>query len=494
MTCRPRRPAALLAAVLLLAGCAQAADSPPHAPDAGAENPDLARLLRVAGAMMADGSLAEAGRLLDEARALEPDNPDVWVAIARLRFRGGEHLTALDAANRALELGPGHAPALLMRALMVRDAHGFADSLPWFDAALAADSSNADAWAEYAATLGDFGYHGEMLRAVRKLAEIAPADRRVFFLQAVLAQRGGKAVLARSLLERSGMAARGVPAAVLLDALISLEQGNHDSAAERLEMLAVRQPANARLRELLVRALLLGGRETEVVERFAADAARPEASPYLAMLVARAHERLGDRASAAALLERAYAPPGGTPVALAQRAGLPQATSDLRASAAAGNPGAAQVRANGLRARFPLSGDIAQLAGDAALLSGDAPAALEAYTIMARVRRPWLLTRKAMVAYRSTGDDAAADTLLARHVAGEPENIPALIALAQGLGQRADWERTALLLDHAIALGGGYDPGLLHLRAKAARALGNSERSERFAALAADLAPALIVR
>lgn len=492
MIFRPDILAGWLACALVLTGCDRDRTATNGAPSGRAE---VLRLLRQADVAMGGGALPRAGTLLDKARGLEPENPDVWVAIARLRYRGGEHLTALDAADRALELGPDHAPALLLRALMVRDAHGLADALPWFEAALAADPGYVDARAEYAATLGDLGRYREMLVAVRELARIAPDDPRVFYLQAVLAQRGGKPVLARSLLERSGLAARGVPAAVLLDALISLDQGNHASAAEQLERLAARQPGNRRVRALLARALLLDGREAEVIARFAAEAAEAEASSYLVMLVARAYERLGDRASAAPLLARAYAAPAGVPVVLAARTGLPQPTADLRGSAAAGQTDQARLMAQGLRARFPASADIAVLAGDTVLAHGDARAALERYALAARIRRPWPLTRKAVFAYRSAGDAMAADTLLARHVAGEPDNPAALVMLAQSLGARGEWERAALLLDHAIALGAGHDPALLALRARVARGLGEGEVAARFAALRADLRPpALMAR
>lgn len=492
MICKPDLRAGVLACALVLAGCSGSGAGSVGSGAGVSASPEAARLIGEADAALAAGALADAGRLLDDARALAPDSPDLWVAIARLRFRGGEHLTALEAADKALALGPDHSPALLMRALLVRDAHGFAAALPWFEAALAADESNADAWAEYAATLGDFGQHGEMLAAVRELAEIAPDDPRVFYLQAVLAQRGGKPVLARSLLERSNMAGRGVPAALLLDALISLEQGNHASAAEQLDRLAERQPANRPVRALLARALLLDGREAEVIARFAAEVAEPEASPYLVMLVARAYERTGDRASAAPLLARAYAAPQSLPVVLTERAGLPQPTADLRRNARAGNAAQARSTAQGLRARFPASADIARLAGDTALANGDARGALEFYAEAARVRRPWSLTRQAVFAYRRTGDDLAADTLLARHVAGEPENPAALTMLAQRLGERGEWERAGLLADHAITIGAGHDPAVLALRAQAARELGETDAAARYAALLAELRPAAL--
>lgn len=491
---RPRTALTALASALVLTGCGSLGGDAAGKNGAVSGSPDFVRLLSQADTAVVGGALADAGRLLDEARALEPDNPDLWVAIARLRYRGGEHLTALEAADRALELGPDHAPALLLRALMVRDAHGFADALPWFEATLSADRTYADAWAEYAATLGDLGRHRDMLEAVRELADVAPKDPRVFYLQAVLAQRGGESVLARNLLERSGMAARGVPSALMLEALVQMDQGNHASAIEKLEALSARQPANARVRALLARAMLLGGREADLVVRFAAESASAEASPYLLTLVARAHERLGDRASAAPLLERAARGSANAPVVLADRAGLPLPTAGQRQAGQAGDWATALTDAQKLRARFPASADVLLLLGDAQLGSGDAGRALEAYSLAARVRRPWPLTRKAALAYTRAGDSIAADTLLARTVAGDPQNISALAMLAQSLAQRGEWEQVALLLDHAIELGGGNDPAVLALRSKAARALGQGEDAARFDAELADLRPASLAR
>ena len=217
---------------------------------------DFVLLVRDARLAMQRGELVRAGELLDEALGLEPENPALWVDIARLRYRGGEHIESIAAADRALTLGPQYGPALLMRAQLVRDAHGLADSLAWFEAAIAADPTNAEIRADYAATLGDLGRHRDMLNAVRDLAEIAPDDPAVHYLQAVLAARAGNVALARSLLERSNLVERQVPAAMLLDALISQAQGNHASAIERLEALSTRQPGNVRVRELLARSLL----------------------------------------------------------------------------------------------------------------------------------------------------------------------------------------------------------------------------------------------
>jgi Tfp pilus assembly protein PilF len=495
MICRSDLKALGLAAALvgMLPGCV-GEDSAPQSQAALKANPQAMALIADAEGAMAGGALADAGVRLDQARAIDPNNPAVWVAVARLRFRGGEHLTALEAADRALSLGPDYAPALLMRAFMVRDAHGAGSALPWFEAALAANPENADVWAEYAATLGDSGRGRAMLLAVRKLGEIAPGDPRALYLQAVLAARGGNSALARSLLARSGMSERGLPAAQQLDGALSLSEGNYDSAATTLNALAERQPSNARVRELLARALLLGGRETELIARFSDEAVRSEASPYLMLLVARAHERLGNRKAAAPLLKRAYAGAQRAPTVLADRRGLPAPTAAMRQAASSANWRGARARAQDLRRQFPASADVASLAGDAFLGAGDVPAALESYALAAKVRRPWPLTRRIVSASRRAQDSDAANLLLARHVASEPNGMTAVIELAEARAAQGDWARAAALLDHVVAIGGGHDPAVLRLRTKAARALKRPDDEWHYAALLALLHPQPLVQ
>jgi len=492
MTFRPDRPLgaafwAVGAAAAALAGCAEA---PPEAsPVASVRSGASFALLAEAGQMMRAGDLAEAGRKLDEARALEPDNPAVWVAIARLRFRGGEQIAALEAVERALEFDPADGPALLMRAQLVRDAHGFRAARSWYEAALAADPGNPEIRIDYAATLGENGDYRAMLAALDGIGERQPEAARAHFLRAVLAARAGENVLARSLLARSGLAERDVPAAVLLDALIDLAQGNHDSAAAKLADLARRQPGNVRVAELHARALWLGRRDRELVDLYAGRARRPDASPYLSMLAGRALERLGERGEAAPFLERAASGPTREIALLGAEEALPEPTARMRALLASGDRQGARRAAETLRARLASSSDIAALAGDVALAAGDAKGALETYRDAVGVRRPWPLAKKAIHAYRMLGDEAAADRLLARHAAGEPNNAEALVMLAARSAQSEDWLRAKLLLDRAIALGAGNDPALLRLAAEAAGALGQQDKAGRLAARADTLAP-----
>jgi hypothetical protein len=79
--------------------------------------------------------------------------------------------------------------------------------------------------------------------------------------------------------------------------------------------------------------------------------------------------------------------------------------------------------------------------------------------------------------------------MLARHVEGEPNGITGVFALAEARAAKGDWARTAVLLDHIAAMGGGHDPAVLSLRIKAARALDRPVDARHFATLLALVAP-----
>ena len=486
------RLASAAALALTVAGCS---DSEQEATPASiSENAELVKLVDKARKRMSQGKLAEAGGLYDEAIALEGENPAIWVDVARLRYRGGEHFSALEASDYALELGPEYGPALHLKAQLVRDAHGLKASLPWFESAANADPENAELLSDYAATLGDLGRNAEMLAKLREINAFAPRYPMGLYLRAVLAARAEKPVLARSLLAKSGLYQREVPAALLLDALVDIQQGSYDTAVPTLEKLIKRQPSNVRANELLARALWLNGRDKELVAGFAARAEAADATPYLTMLVGRAYERMGERERAAPLIERAWSLNEVQAVALDTLPSGNSPTGRMRSLVKAGNTGDGVQLGARLRRELPLSSDILALSGDAAFAAGNAQGALELYGRAAKVRRSWPTTRKVIAAYRKYGDDFAADTVLARTLAGEPRNTEALLMLAERRAVAKDWRRVAILLDQAIALGAGNDPKILDLRAEAAQQLDNAEDASRFDAMAEWVRPSALLR
>lgn len=462
-----------------------------------AGNQEVSLAIRTAQREMRNGNLQEAARLLDEARASEPGNAQIWVAISRLRFRGGEHLSAIEAADKALELAPGHGEALLMRGQLVRDSHGLAESLVWFEAAVEADPENPEVLGEYAATLGDAGRHSDMLSAAEDLSDLDSENTQALYLRAVLAARAGKPVLAKSLLDRSGWRQNGVASALQLDAVIDLEQGNADTAVETLTELIRRQPTNRRVRDLYARALWDAGRDEKLVKDLASVIEGPDANAYVMMLVGRAHERLGNRARAAELISKAYAMQDADWDSLSSRGflggNLAGPTTNVRTAIESGNASGAFRQAEGFKRQYPQSADVLALAGDAALANGSLSNAIANYTASAKVRRPWPLTSKLVEALRQAGEEQAANALLSRYTLSDPRNADAILSLVKIAQENEDWDRVSALTQYAIDLGTGQDPSVLQSSLAAANALGKTAQAKQLESLLYAVRPTKLV-
>ncbi|MCR2834007.1 tetratricopeptide repeat protein [Qipengyuania sp. RS5-5] len=449
---------------------------------------------------MESGNLPAAGQAFDRALAAGGEAPELWVDIGRLRYRGGEQAQAIQAAERAVELGPENPLALRFRAQLVRDVDGSLAALPWFERALDVAPNDPALLGDYAATLGELGRARDMLAAVRHLSTVDPANRRAYYLQAVLAARAGNYDLALTLLQRSGQVESEVPGAMLLLALIDMERGNYSSAAQMLDRLATLQPDNRRVVPLLARALVLGRNDKELAYRFQADAARASASPYLQTLMARSLEALGDRERAGPLLDlaarqnrpefsvirsattletaRMRADEGGT--------GVPALT---RAALTAGRSEAATEAARSFARRFPGSGDALVLVGDTETSAKRLAAAEKAYLQALQIRRPWPLTFKLASVLSGQGKQRDAVVLLAGFAQGEPGNVEAMTLLAMHHARMGDWRAAAEYCDLVIAFGAARDPQVLAVRAKAALESGETDLAVRLAEIAHDLQP-----
>lgn len=449
---------------------------------------------------MSEGNLPAAGKAFDRALALTPESPRLWVDIGRLRYRGGEQTGAVEAAVRAVALGPQDAEALMFRGQLARDAEGMAEALPWLERAIAAKPRDLDLQAEYAATLGEAGEAKAMLRVVREMVASNPGYPRAYYLQAVVAARAGRYDLARSMLVRSGSDASTSAAGRLLAGVIDIETGNYASAARELDRLYRQQPENRRVRDLLARALSLGGNHRELVRRFDTTAHRTSASPYLQMLVARSYEALGERSEAAALIDLASRKRSDRLVALrppdafAEGFGSGLASGNeallrLRALVAGGKKAEAMTLAGDFLARFPGSADALALAGDAQLAGGNLPEALRYYRQSAQIRQSWPLARRRIAALSAAGRESEALTLLQVFVAGHQTLVEPAVLLARAQMDRGNPSRAAILLDHALAVGGVRDPEVLALRAIVALRMDDPQLARDFAERAFDVQP-----
>ncbi len=428
---------------------------------------------------MEEGNLPAAGQAFDRSLESEPDDAELWVDIGRLRYRGGEQVQAVEASVKALELDPASPVALQFRAQLVRDSEGMLAAVPWFERALDQNPENVDLLLDYAAILGELGRATEMLAVIREVAKLDPTNRRIYYLQAVLAARAEKFQLAQSLLLRSSKDDREKPAAMLLSGIIDIENGNYASAAQTLERLAAMQPDNRRVRQVLARALSLGDKNSEIIYRYEKLARQPSAAPYLQTLVARAFEAQDERAKAAEFLDlaakgrtgRLVVMSSGTTLDVAEARG-PKTGLDalalVRARIVAGNNAGAVAAAEAFLDKFPGSADALSLAGDANLAARRYARATERYNNAGAIRTPWLLARKQVKALLAADRRSEAIAELARHFVGDPANVEAAGLLAGIAAEQKDWDAAGIFADHAIRNGGRRDPLLLALRAEIA--------------------------
>ena len=433
-----------------------------------------------------DGNLVAAGHAYDRALAINDKDAGLWVDIGRLRYAGGEHMQAIEAADHALSLDPASAPALEFRAEIVRDQFGLLAALPWFEAALAHDPNELQALGEYAATLGDLGRAKDMLAVTRHMLELNSRNPQALYLQAVLAARADDNGLSRSLFDKIGDRFDNVPGAMLLDSVLNLRSGNFLLAAETLEKLAARQPGNMRAQELLAAAYYGAGSYSEVVRRFDPLAGDGAASPYLLTTVARAHEMLGERDRAAPLLDRA--------ANLNDRATAAVSIgSELGGMLSRNNLAEAEAAAEQRRTASPGNADAQALAGDVQLARSSAPAALDRYRLAAKVRVSDSLMERIAVALAQAGQGDAAAALVESHLAQNPSSRTARRLVAALAARQGDWARAAQLLANLRDSTGGGDVRLLADLSLAQVRSGNAGEAEKTAAEAYRLQPASAV-
>ena len=410
-----------------------------------------------------EGRLEEAGFAYDAALAFAPEDPELWVDIARLRYAANNQLGALEASDYALQFESENAAALQLKAQLIRDAEGLEAALPWFERALEQAPDDLGLLGDYAATLSDAGRAGEMLTVVRRMIELDPRNPRAFYLQAVLAARTGRYRLARQLMYRTADAFAEMPAAMLLEVVLDLADGNAGLASETLFQLNDRLPNNRQIQELQATALTQDGATGEVIALFGELARAPGASSYLITTVARAHEAEGDREQAGELLDRAaqvrsleLVPLGVAADTdyLGRQAGenpgrIDYGIAAIRSLVAAGQAGEAVRAADNLAARFPGAFDVMTIRADAYLANGDPAAALGHYRRASSIRTTWSLTLRQVAAHRALGRNADARSVLADWVRQHPLDRRAGTMLAKLAIADRDWTLANRILDFA---------------------------------------------
>ncbi|MCB9534816.1 MAG: tetratricopeptide repeat protein [Myxococcales bacterium] len=295
---RPLRrsgPLAALGLALALTGCGASPAAPAGQPDAAAF-----RAFTEAGLLERQGRLHDAARRYDEATALDPDAPSMWLAAARAHARLGQWAEAAERARRAHALAPEDpdAAAALGEALVAQGqleaARAFyAESLEahpdraalWYGRGrldeLAAEPEAAVRAYEKATTLDPtltraWYRLGLLLAADNRSAAAAQALDRAVTLEpdhpdhrdldkriVALALDGGDRATARRAAGRVLKTEDADITGSLMVATILVQQKDLLAAANELEWLIAQHPDEPRPRMMLAQVLLQVGRGDE---------------------------------------------------------------------------------------------------------------------------------------------------------------------------------------------------------------------------------------
>lgn len=451
------------------------------------------------------GDQAAAAEDFARAARLGPRDPAVWADVGRFRATAGEAAGALAAAQRAVALDPHNVSAVVLGGELVRSQYGLVAALPWFDRALAIDPSSVAALLDKAATLGDIGRMGEMLATTRAVLAIDDDNPTAFYLQAVLAARARNFPLARSLLARTAGAMDDVPAAMLLGGAVDYQTGNVGEAIAKLRRLIALQPDNLKARRILGAAQWRAGDLPGTIETLRPVADQPGADSYTLTLIGRALERQGERAPAAAYLDRAALP---LPDAEPSGSGDPGQVDALRRTLSANpdNPDARSALARALirdgRARQgldearillradPRSPAALVLAGDAFTAARQYPQAAEAYRRAANISFTEPVALRMIDALRRAGRADAATQVLSIFLAQNPRSVPARLLAADLAMAGGGWEQATSILESLRRQLGDRDAALLNNLAWAYFESGRPAQALPLAAAAHGLVPA----
>jgi spermidine synthase len=145
------------------------------------EDPQNLPALKLAAAIQGDRGDAKALEVLaGRAFTLAPRDAEAAALLASARLLAGEDAAALEQADLALRLDPGHEPALRVRALALARLERKEAAAVAFAALLERDSGSWQSWVHHGAFLFDTGDFGAAARAFEQAAGLSPRERKAW--------------------------------------------------------------------------------------------------------------------------------------------------------------------------------------------------------------------------------------------------------------------------------------------------------------------------
>jgi putative PEP-CTERM system TPR-repeat lipoprotein len=148
------------------------------------------------------GDTSAALRAIDEARAIDRRNVDVWLAEVPIRIFARQFKEAGVAAETGLALAPGSAAALYQTGAVAHVQGNLAGAIAAYDRALQADKQHVEARVARMGIAIDQGRFDDVAKDLDVLQSVNPREPRAAYMRALLAERNGDLAASQAALKQ----------------------------------------------------------------------------------------------------------------------------------------------------------------------------------------------------------------------------------------------------------------------------------------------------
>jgi putative PEP-CTERM system TPR-repeat lipoprotein len=273
----------------------------------------LFRLLLVRSAAQGDaGDLNNALNSIEQARAVDAESPDAWLAEVSLRIRQGQLDAARKAMSRALQLAPNSAEVHNQHGALAHVAGQPVLARQHYDTALRLDPQHRDARLARAALALDLNDIPALRLDMKELQARHKGNPRVAYLRAQLADREGDRAGAQAALREVTALIDPIPIDVIrfrpqllmLAGLAHHALNEQEKAKPYLEMVSRQQPGSPTAK-LLAQILFEEGQVENGIQLLETYLRQQPRDGQALALIASGHTTQGRHAKATAIMQEA---------------------------------------------------------------------------------------------------------------------------------------------------------------------------------------------